>query len=175
MKQINNAGVEIQDRELVVTRIFDAPRQLVYKVWTEPGHVKNWWGPRGFTNPVCEIDLRPGGSYLYVMISPKGQEYPATGKFIEVVKNEKLVYSEDMFAHQDKWKTHIGKLVGSAADFSTMQMINTIIFEDHGKQTKMTLTVRFVSNDVRDAILKCGMIEGMSESLEKIAEELRKS
>jgi uncharacterized protein YndB with AHSA1/START domain len=172
MAQINNADVEIQDRELVITRVFDAPRELVYKVWTDPEHVKNWWGPRGVTNPVCEIDLRPGGSYFYLMVSSKGHEYPATGKFIEIVKNKKLVYTEDMFAHQEKWKSHIGNLVGPDVDFSTLQMINTVKFEDHGKQTKLTITARFGSNELRDVIVNGGMAGGATESLEKFAEEL---
>jgi hypothetical protein len=79
-----------------------------------------------------------------------------------------------LFAHQDKWKTHIGKLVGPDVDFSTLQLIYTVIFEDHGEKTKLTVTTRFTSNELRDATVKCGMIEGLTESLEKFAEELTK-
>lgn len=175
MKQINNADVEIQDRELVITRVFDAPRQLVYKVWTEPEHIKNWWGPKPFTAPRCEVDLRPGGAYVYVMRSPDGQEFPVQGKFIEIVKNEKLVYTDDMFKQADFWKTMIGSKVGSGVDFSTVQLIVTVVFEDQGVKTKFTLITRFVNNGLRDAMVGMQMAEGWTSSLEKFAEELTKA
>jgi uncharacterized protein YndB with AHSA1/START domain len=175
MKQINNAEVEIQDRELVITRFFNAPRQLVYKVWTEPEHIKNWWGPKPFTAPRCEVDLRPGGAYVYVMRSPDGQEFPVQGEFIEIVKNEKLVYTDDMYKQADFWKMMIGSKVGPDVDFSSLRLNVTVTFEDHGDKTKFTLVTRFISNDVRDAMLGMQMAEGWTSSLEKFAEELAKA
>ena len=175
MRQINNADVEIQDRELVITRVFDAPRQLVYKVWTEPEHIKNWWGPKPFTAPCCEVDLRPGGAYVYVMRSPDGQEFPVQGKFIEIVKNEKLVDTDDMFKQADFWKTMIGSKAGSGVDFSTVQLMVTVTFEDQGAKTKFTLITRFVTNGLRDAMVGMQMAEGWTSSLEKFAEELTKA
>jgi uncharacterized protein YndB with AHSA1/START domain len=68
-----------EEQELVLTRVFDAPRELVFKVWTDPKHLARWWGPRGFTNPVCELDLRPGGAILIHMRGPDGTVYPMTG------------------------------------------------------------------------------------------------
>src|SRR5437588_5152071 len=169
MAQLNNTDVDTRDRELVLTRIFDAPRELVYKVWTDPQHVSKWWGPSVFTNPVCEIDLRPGGTYLYVMRSPEGMDFPVQGKFIEIVDNERIVYSHDMFEQQDFWKMMLGKSVTSV-DFSTLQLMITVTFEDHGNKTKLALITRFVSNDLRDAMLKMQMAEGWTESLEKFAD-----
>ncbi|MDB5151338.1 MAG: hypothetical protein JWR54_89 [Mucilaginibacter sp.] len=174
MALLNNTDVDTRDRELVLTRIFDAPRELVYKVWTDPEHVSKWWGPKVFSNPVCQIDLRPGGAYLYVMRSPEGMEFPVRGKFIEIVANERLVYSDDMFEQQDLWKQMLGKSV-SNVDFSTLQSIITVTFEGHGNKTKLTLITRFVSNEVRDAMLKMQMAEGWTESLEKFADELTKA
>jgi uncharacterized protein YndB with AHSA1/START domain len=174
MAQLNNTDVDTRESELVLTRIFDAPRELVYKVWTDPKHVSKWWGPKFFTNPVCQIDLRPGGAYLYVMRSPEGMEFPVRGKFIEIVANERLVYSDDMFEQQDLWKMMLGKSV-SNVDFSTLQLIITVTFEDYGNKTKLTLITRFVSNEVRDAMLKMQMAEGWTESLEKFAGELTKA
>jgi uncharacterized protein YndB with AHSA1/START domain len=175
MRVVNNADVEIQDRELVITRVFEAPKELVFKVWTEPEHIKNWWGPKPFTAPRCEVDLKPGGDYIYVMRSPDGQEFPVQGKFKEIVKNEKLVYTDDMYKQADFWKMMIGDKVGGDVDFSTLQLIVTVIFEDQDNKTKFTLITRFVSNDVRDAMVGMQMAEGWTSSLQKFAEELTKS
>jgi len=174
MPSLNNSEVDTKDRELVITRIFDAPRKLVYKVWTDPKHVSQWWGPQCFTAPVCEIDLQPGGAYLYVMRSPGGADFPVKGKFIEIVENERLVYSDDMFEQEDFWKMMLGKAL-SKVDFSALQSIITVTFEDEGDKTKLTLITRFVSNEVRDAMLKMQMAEGWTQSLDKFAVELTKA
>jgi uncharacterized protein YndB with AHSA1/START domain len=174
MAQLNNANADIRDRELVITRIFDAPRKLVYKVWTDPICVAKWWGPKCFTIPVCEIDLQVGGAYIYVMRSPKGMEFPVRGKFIEIVDNERLVYSDDVFEQQEMWKTILGNTL-TQVDFSTLQSIITVTFEDAGNKTKLTLITRFESNEVRDAMVNMQMAEGWTESLEKLAEELFKA
>src|SRR5436309_7085220 len=71
-------------RELTITRVFDAPRALVFKMWTEPAHMAQWWGPHGFTNPVCEMDVRAGGRLRIVMRAPDGVEYPMSGTFREI-------------------------------------------------------------------------------------------
>jgi len=127
MRIVNDAEVELQDRELVITRIFDAPRELIFKVWTDPEHVKRWWGPKPFTNPVCEIDLQPGGRFHYVMRSPDGMDFPMKGTFIEIVRNKKLVYSDDLFEQKDFWKMMIGDKVGSDVDFATLTNRVTVI------------------------------------------------
>jgi uncharacterized protein YndB with AHSA1/START domain len=77
--------------ELVVTRVFDAPRELVFRAWTEPERVRRWRGPEGFTMPYCDIDLRPGGIFLRCMRSPEGQDFWVTGVFREIVAPERLV------------------------------------------------------------------------------------
>src|SRR5260370_40570020 len=79
-----------EEQDLVLTRVFDAPRELVFKVWTNPKHVAQWWGPHGFTNPVCELDLRPGGAILIHMRGANGIVYPMTGVYQEVVEPERL-------------------------------------------------------------------------------------
>ena len=81
----NPTSVEIEDREVVLTRTFDAPRALVFRAFTEPRHLARWWGPRGMANPVCEMDVRPGGAYRIVMRSADGTDYPITGVYREVV------------------------------------------------------------------------------------------
>ena len=84
-----------EDREFVITRVFDAPRSLVFKMWTDPKHMAHWWGPKGFTNPVCEMDVRPGGAWRIVMRGPDGGEHPAKGVYREVVAPGRLVMTID--------------------------------------------------------------------------------
>src|SRR5262245_45864240 len=79
-------------REITITRIFDAPPALVFRMWTEPKHLAQWWGPAGFTNPVCELDVRPGGKIRILMRAPDGVDYPMTGMFREVVPPKRLVF-----------------------------------------------------------------------------------
>jgi len=174
MRTINDADVDIRDRELVITRVFDAPPALVYKVWTEPEHIKNWWGPGPFTAPRCEVDLKVGGEYLYVMRSPDGQEFTVAGRYIEIVENQKLVYTDDMFKQADFWKKMIGSKVGPDVDFSTLHLIVMVTFEDQGDTTNFKLVTRFVSNEVRDAMAGMMMAEGWTSSLQKFATELSK-
>jgi uncharacterized protein YndB with AHSA1/START domain len=171
MRRINNADVEIRDRELVITKLLDAPRKLVYKAWTEPQHVKNWWGPGPFTSPHCEIDLKPGGRYTYVMRGPDGVEYTTTGTFMEIVANERLLYTDDMFKQREMWEKMIGDKVKDV-DFSTLHSVITVIFEDEGDKTKLILTTRFISNEMRDTMVGFQMAEGWTDSLEKFAKEV---
>ena len=81
------------ERVLVIERVFDAPRGLVFKAWTEPRRLAQWWGPKGFTNPVCEIDARPGGTLRIVMRAPDGAEHPMKGVLREVIEPERLVFT----------------------------------------------------------------------------------
>src|SRR3989442_14953659 len=81
------------DRELVFTRVLSAPRSRVFTAWTDPKHVAPWWGPHGFTNPVCELDVRPGGAIRIHMRGPDGTVYPMTGVYQEIVEPERLVFT----------------------------------------------------------------------------------
>ena len=176
MRIVNDAEIEVQDREFVITRLFNAPKELVFKVWTEPEHIKNWWAPKPFTASSAEIDLRVGGEYAYVMRSPEGQEFPPyQGKFIEIVPNEKIVYSIDAFHQAETWNARIGHRVGPEVDFSTLQSVVTVKFEDAGDNTtRLTFTQRLFNNDVRDAIVDSGAVEGWTSILQNLADELAK-
>src|SRR3989442_13310132 len=88
------------DQELVITRVFDAPRDLVFKAGTEPQRLMRWWGPNGFTTPFCKVDLRPGGVFHYCMRSPEGQDYWGRGVYREIVEPERIVYL-DSFADEE--------------------------------------------------------------------------
>ena len=174
MRLVNDAEIEIQDKEFVITRLFNAPKELVFKVWTDPEHIKNWWPVKPFIASRIEIDVREGGEYSYTMRSAEGQEFPPyQGKFIEIVENEKIVYSIDAFKQAEIWKMRIGQKVGPEVDFSTLQSFVTVLFEDDGdKSTRLTFTQRFFNNDVRDAIAEMGAMEGWTVILQTLAEEL---
>jgi uncharacterized protein YndB with AHSA1/START domain len=91
---IPHAGQHEKVTVLTITRMFDAPRDLVWKAWTEPEFIMRWWGPEGFTAPVVNNDLRPGGTYLYCMRSPERRDYGSTGVYREIVPPERIVASE---------------------------------------------------------------------------------
>jgi len=122
--------------ELIISRLFDAPRELVWKVWTDPGFVMRWWGPKNFTSPSCRIDLRVGGSYLYCMRSPEGKDYWSTGVFREIAKPKKIVCT-DSFA-DEKGNVVPATYYGMSPDFPA-EMLMTVTFEVQAGRTRLTL------------------------------------
>src|SRR5689334_3769802 len=93
----SSVSTKSERKQLVITRIFDAPRDLVYKMWTDPKHVAQWWGPNEFTIPFCELDVRPGGSLIIHMAGPDGVVIPSKGVYREVVPLERLVFTTAAF------------------------------------------------------------------------------
>ncbi len=155
------------DRELVITRIFDAPRDLVWKEWTEPERVRRWWGPKGFTAPVVQIDLRVGGKYLYCMRSPEGQDYWGTGVYREIVPPERIV-STDSFS-DERGNVVPAAYYGLNPDYP-MEMLVTVTLEDQGGKTRFTLRHEgSPSGEERDS-----MRDGWNQSLDKLAGDLEK-
>lgn len=142
-----------------ITRVFDAPRELVYRMWTDPKYVARWWGVRGSTSIVHELEVRPGGRSHIEMRSASGVVYPNHGEYLEVVENERIVYIDvhppAILAEQ---KVPIG--------------IHTITFESIGSQTKITLNSRFESVEQRDRILRFGVKDGIGESLDRLEQLL---
>ena len=108
---------ESAERELKITRVFDAPREVVFKAWTDPKLLAQWWGPKGFTNPVCELDARPGGAIRVHMRGPDGTVYPMGGMFHEIVEPERIVFTST--AHQDE------------AGEPQLEVFNTVTFAEH--------------------------------------------
>ncbi len=168
MTTTTKMNVEIADQEIIFTRIINAPRSLGYQAWTDPKHLAKWWGPHGFTNPVCEIDVRSGGAYRIVMRSPDGVEYPVKGVYLEVVENERLVMTDDCSEHPDEWHNLVNQNRDKKQGKPSLESTNTVTFEDHDGKTKLTMWTRFDSTAVRDAMLKMGMSEGWGESLERL-------
>ncbi|MGH7426812.1 MAG: SRPBCC family protein [Candidatus Methylomirabilaceae bacterium] len=144
------------DREIEISRMFDAPRQLVFDAHTKPELVKRWLGVhRGWSLAVCEIDLRVGGAYRYVWRGPDGADMGMRGVFLEIVAPERLVSTE---VFDQSWYP------GEAVD--------TLTLVEQGGRTTLTLTVRYESREARDAVLKSPMEEGMAAGYDKLAELL---
>jgi len=143
------------DREIAMTRVFDAPRRLVFDAWTKPELLRRWLGVRaGWTMVVCEVDLKVGGAYRYVWRGPAG-DMGMGGVFREVVRPERIVSTE---VFDDPW------YAGEALD--------TLVMVESGGKTTVTTTVRYVSQQVRDAVLASGMSRGVAESYDVLAEVL---
>jgi uncharacterized protein YndB with AHSA1/START domain len=144
------------DREIMMTRIFDAPRGLVFEALTKPELVKQWLlGPPGWTMPICEIDLRVGGSYRYLWRNIDGKEMGMRGVFREVVAPERIVATERF---DDPW--YPGEAVG------------TQVLKEQSGQTTLTITVLYESREIRDGVLKSGMERGVAASYDRLAELL---
>ncbi|AYV56638.1 hypothetical protein CH370_16900 [Leptospira kmetyi] len=169
----NEVSVETRERELILSRIFDAPKNLVYRVWTDPKHIVFWWGPKDFTNPICEVDLKVGGKYRLVMRSPEGIDYPLQGVYLEIVENEKIVSTDVMDDHPVEWMNELKEKLDGSPD--SPNFTATVTFEEYRGKTKVTIRSTFASNKVRDAFQAMGMIEGWSESLVRFEAELYKT
>ena len=158
----NETGSEVE--RMTITRVFDAPRELVWKAWTDPHYAMQWWGPKGFTTPVCKMDLRVGGKFLLCMKSPEGQEFWNAGEYHEIVPFEKIV-SSMYFADAQGNKVeaeHYGiehEAIEGAVDVT--------LFEDLGNgKTRLT----FIGNESAEEAKNSGQSEGWQQILEKVAE-----
>jgi uncharacterized protein YndB with AHSA1/START domain len=172
MSDKNNVAKSGDEPDFTITRIFDAPRELVFKAWTEPGHMTQWWGPRGFSNPICEMDVRNGGAYRLVMRSPDGVDYPIKGVFREIVRPERIVMTQDVSEHPAQWHDLVNPNRKKGDNNPAGELLTTVIFEEVGGKTKLTVRTRFTSASIRDAMLKMGMTEGWSQSLDRLTELL---
>ncbi len=151
-------------RELIIERVFTAPRALVWKTWTEPERLMRWWGPKGFTAPVIKNDLRVGGKYLYLMRGPDGKDYWSAGVYREVIPMERIV-ATDSFA-DEKGNIVPASHYGLSAEYP-MELMITVTFEDRRGKTK--LTIRHAGHPAGDAELAR---EGWNQSLDKFAAAL---
>lgn len=147
-------------RELVITRVFNAPRKAVFKAWTDPQQVARWWGPHGFTNPVCEVDARPGGSIRIHMRGPDGTVYPMTGTYQEVVEPERLVF---LSAALDQDGTPM------------FEVLTTVTFAEQGGKTTLTMNARVVKATAKAPQYIAGMEAGWTQSLERLDKFVAKS
>lgn len=155
----NDPAVTGTDREIVISRVFDAPRELVWEAWTNPKHVAQWWGPDGFTTTIEKMDFRVGGVWKHVMHGPDGTDYPNSSVFREIVKPERIVFS------------HGGRREGGPGT----HFVATWVFEALGKQTRLTMRLVFETPAERELVVtEFGAIEGGKQTLARLAEFLTK-
>jgi uncharacterized protein YndB with AHSA1/START domain len=143
------------DRELILTRLIDAPREKVFRAWTDPNLLKQWFAPLPWTTPLAELDVRPGGACLVVMRDPEGHEFPNRGVYLEVVPNERLVFTD---AYTEAWEP---------SEKPFMTVIAT--FEDQGGKTRYTARVRHWTVADREAHEKMGFHEGWGRCTDQLA------
>ena len=144
------------EREIVMTRTFDAPRELIWEALSKPEHMREWWGPRGFTMPICEMDFGPGGAYRFVQQGPDGAEYGFRGEYREIVPPERIT-----------WTFEFEGMPGSIS-------VDTMTLTEEDGQTTITTTSVFDSVEQRDGMLESGMETGAAETYDRLAELLEK-
>ncbi len=151
----NKSAALVGDREIAAVRIFDAPRDLVWKVWTEPEHIAKWWGPKGFTTTTYSMDVRPGGVWRFVMHGPD-RDYQNKITYLEVVKPERLVYK------------HGGEKEVEPVNFQV-----TVTFMEQDRKTRVDMRMVFPSANARDYVIKTyGAVEGLNQTLGRLEEYL---
>lgn len=150
---MNNGEYANQTKPLVIVRRLDAPRELVWRAWTEAERISRWWGPTGFSTTTHEMDLRPGGRWRYTMHGPDGVDYPNLVEYEEVVVPERLIYSH-----------------GSEEDPKQFRTTVTFAETDHG--TTITMGMAFRSDEDREAAARFGAVEGAESTLQCLSEYL---
>ena len=154
----------VGDREIRAERVFDAPRDLVWKVWTERDHVERWWGPNGFTTTTHAMEVKPGGVWRYVMHGPDGRDYQNVVTYLEVVKPERLSYK------------HGEPVGGGLMDGETVSFHVTVTFEDSGDRTKLAMRMVFPNAKQRDFVIReHGAVEGLKQHLGNLADYLARA
>jgi uncharacterized protein YndB with AHSA1/START domain len=144
------------DREIVATRVVDAPRETVWKVWTDPKHLTQWWGPQGFSTTTHEMQVKAGGEWRFIMHGPDGRNYPNRIVYSEVVKPERLVYK------------HVPEKDGEQVRFEV-----TVNFADEGAKTRIHFRMLFPTGEERDRIVKAHhAVEGLTQTLARLADHL---
>ena len=147
--------LEVIERGTIVERVFDAPRELVFDVWTDPKHVAQWWGPDGFTNTIQHMDVRPGGEWRFIMHGPDGVDYPNLIKFVDVVRPERLIYDH------------------SGADDDKADFRGVVTFAAEGTRTRLTMRTLFPSADIREYVIReYHAVEGAQQTLGRLADYL---
>jgi uncharacterized protein YndB with AHSA1/START domain len=144
-------------KEIVITRVFNAPRASVFQAWTDPLYLAQWWGPRGFTNPRCELDVRAGGIMRIDMHAPDGTIYPMAGIYLEITEPEQIVFTSG--ALDDRGK-------------QLFEFLHTVTFAEKGGKTTLTIRSRVVRTTAEAAKYIGGFEAGMTQSLEKLADHL---
>lgn len=155
----SNSARLVGDREISATRIYDAPRELVWKLWTDPKHIVQWWGPNGFTTTIREMDVKPQGVWRFIMHGPDGRDYKNRIVYLEVKKPERLVYKHS-----------------PERDTEPVNFEVTVDFSDKGGKTQIDMRMIFPSPAERDFVVKQhGAVEGLTQTLARLADQVKKT
>jgi uncharacterized protein YndB with AHSA1/START domain len=150
----NNLDLESDPRSIIGVREFDAPRDLVFSAWTDPRHPAQWWGPNGFTTTTHSFDLRPGGTWRFVMHGPDGRDYQNLITFEEVIRPERIVYRH-----------------GGTVGVEPVQFKTAVVFEDLGRHTRIIWRADFPSASNRDRLIKeYGAAEGLVQTMARLGD-----
>ena len=152
MAERSRAVAAKDEPTIVVTRLVDAPRELVWQAWTEPQHIAQWWGPNGFTNTIHAMEVKPGGVWRFIMHGPDGTDWPNKIVYREVVRPERLVYDHSGEGANDPHRFHV-----------------TVTFTDKNGMTEIVMVSLFPSLEARNAVLKFGALEGGGQTLDRLA------
>lgn len=156
MMTADSPAASTADREIVLSREYDAPRELVWRAYTDPAHIANWWGPNGFTNTVHEIDVRAGGRWRFSMHGPDGKDWPNRIVYQEVVRPERLVYLHGEDVDDDPGAFHV-----------------TVTFDDVNGRTRVTQRMLFATAAQKKGVEQFGAVELGKQTLDKLAAYLR--
>jgi uncharacterized protein YndB with AHSA1/START domain len=174
----SDLAVSTAPREVIITRTINAPRELVFDAFTKAEHLAKWFGPRVFRT-TAESDPHVGGKFRITMHGTDAlpepfasEHYPMTGEYLEFVRPERIVYTNDLHEHPDSWKSLIQSGIENGKTENFLSSLVTITFDDLGGKTKLVIRTRFDSDAVRDGYIKFQMGEGWSESLDKLEEML---
>ena len=151
-----DAATSTADREIVLSREYDAPRELVWRAYTDPAHLPNWWGPNGFTNTVHEMDVRVGGRWRFIMHGPDGTDYPNRIVYQEVTRPERLVFLHGEDVDDDPGAFHV-----------------TVTFDDLGGRTRVTQRMLFATAAQKAGVEQFGAVELGKQTLDKLAAYLK--
>ncbi|MFI5220121.1 MAG: SRPBCC family protein [Bacteroidia bacterium] len=147
---------DTSNREIITTRLLNAPRELVWEAFTNPKHVIHWWGPNGFTNAIHEMNVKPGGVWRFMMHGPDGRDYPNKIVFIEVVKPERLIYKHSGDEDTEPVNFHV-----------------TVTFDNQGEKTLLTWCMVFPTAEERERVIKeYGALEGAQQTVSRLEKYL---
>ncbi len=148
------SDVEIRRAELEITRVFNGSPDLLYRLWTDPKYLSQWWGIAGSTIPVCEMDVRPGGRWLIHMRTADGTIYPHSYVYVELVENQRIVFEDEV--------------ASPVAPGAPRPAHHTVIFAALAGQTRVTLNTVFASPELRERAVAFGMARGIEQSLDRL-------
>ena len=149
----DHAATRLVERRLKIIRVFDAPRRVVFKAWIDPEQLARWWGPSGFTNPLCEVDVRPGGAIRIIMRAPDGVSHEMRGVFREIKEPERLVFTN--------------QAIGAKGE-PLLEGLTTVSFAEQEGKTTMTLETSAVALLPEARAMLDGMNDGWNQSLERL-------